>query len=45
VLPLAVYKKATGDSSLSHVIPAQTTITAYGGHAIPVTGTALLKVW
>jgi len=45
VLPLAVYKKVTGDSSLSHVIPAQTIITAYGGHTIPVTGTALLKVW
>ena len=26
-------------------MPAQTAITAYGGHTIPVEGTTLLKVW
>ena len=34
MLPLAVYEKATGDSSLSHFIPAQIIITAYGEHKI-----------
>jgi len=45
VIPLAVYKKTTGDFILSHVMPAQTTITAYGGHLITITATTLLKVW
>jgi len=45
VIPLTVYKRATGDFNLSCVMPAQTTITAYGGQSIPVAGTTLLKVW
>ena len=34
VIPLAIYKKATGDSSLVHVIPVQTNISAYGGQTL-----------
>ena len=45
VILLAVYKKTTGDFTLSHVMPAQTAITAYGGHSIPVAGTTLLRIW
>ena len=45
VIPLAVYKKATGDYKLSHVMPTQTAITVYGGHSIPIAGTTLLNVW
>jgi len=44
-MALTAYKKATRDTNLSHVMPSVTAITAYGGHSIPITGTALLKVW
>ena len=39
------YKKATRDFSLSHITPAQASITAYGGHTIQVAGLVQLKVW
>ena len=45
VLPLDTYKKATGDVSLERVMPTNTRVTAYGGVALPVAGTVVLKVW
>lgn len=45
VIPLTIYKKATRDFILSHIIPAQASITAYGGHTIQVAGSVRLKVW
>ena len=42
---MTIYKKATGDFSLSHVTLVQTNITAYGGHALQVAGLVHLKVW
>ena len=44
VVPLGIYKKATGDQKLKNVIPSRTHITAYGGATLPVVGTALLRV-
>ena len=44
VVPLGIYKKATGDQALEHVTPAQTHIEAYGGTTLPVVGTTLLRV-
>jgi hypothetical protein len=45
VLPLDTYKKATGDVSLKRVMATNTRVTAYGGGALPVAGTVVLKVW
>ena len=45
VVPLELYKKATKDQDLTHVTPAQTRFTAYGGATLPVVGTVLLRVW
>ncbi len=45
MLPLALYRKATKDVTLSNVVPANTWIRAYGGATIPVVGTTLLRVW
>ena len=45
VIPLTIYKKATGDVNLSHVTLARTYITAYGGHSLQVAGSVRLKVW
>ena len=45
VLPVDMYRKATGDHNLTNVLPAETRITAYGGHALPVVGQVLLHVW
>ncbi len=44
VLPLDIYKKATGDATLRQVTPTSTQVTAYGGGTLPVVGTVLLKV-
>ena len=44
VVPLGIYKEATGDRQLENVTPSQTRITAYGGATLPVMGTALLRV-
>ena len=44
VLPLAIYKKATRDVTLSNVVPTNTQIRAYGGATLPVVGSALLRV-
>lgn len=44
VVPLEIYKKATGDQALEHVTPAQTHNAAYGGTTLPVVGTTLLRV-
>ena len=35
VVPLELYKKATKDRDLTHVTPARTRITAYGGATLP----------
>ena len=45
VLPLVIYKKATKDEQLNNVTPVQSKIRAYGGTALPVVGTTLLRVW
>ena len=45
VVPLSLYKKATLDYNLEHLIPADITITAYGGNTLPVVGRALVRVW
>ena len=45
VVPLLLYKKATQDYKLEHLLPADTTITAYGGNTLPVVGRALVHVW
>ena len=37
--------QATGDIHLNKVMSTTTRITAYGGGALPVVGTVLLKVW
>ena len=44
VLPLAIYKKATGDVTLSNVVPTNTQIRAYGCTTLPVVGSTLLRV-
>ena len=44
-IPLALYKTATNDFKLEHVTPSKTQITAYGGAALPVVGTVLIRVW
>ena len=45
VVPLATYKEATQDRALTQVTPSHSRITAYGGTALPVVGTVLLRVW
>ena len=45
VLPVDLYRKATGDHKLTKAIPINMKITAYGGHALPVVGSVLLRVW
>ena len=42
VVPLEMYKKATKDYMLKHVLPTKQKITAYGGATIPVIGQVLL---
>ena len=44
MLPLAIYKKATRDVTLSNVVPTNTQIRAYGGATLPVVGSTLLHV-
>ena len=44
VLPLAIYKKATRDVTLSKVVPTNTQIRAYAGATLPVVGCTLLRV-
>ena len=45
VLPIRIYKKATGDSDLKHVTPAMSSVVSYDGGNIPVLGTVKLQVW
>ena len=45
VLPIHIYKKATGDFDLKHVTPAKSSIVSYNGGNIPVLGTVKLQVW
>ena len=45
VIPLTLYKEATKDFKLTHVTPAKTPITAYGGTTLPVVGKVLIRVW
>ena len=45
VIPLELYKKASRDFKMTRVIPARTTITAYGGTTLPVVGSVILRVW
>ena len=42
---LELYKKATRDYELVHVIPSQQKITAYGVAKIPVVRKVFLRVW
>ena len=44
VLPLHIYKQATGDDSLSEVQPHMSALICYGGTRIPVCGLARIKV-
>ena len=45
VLPVSVYKKATGDTNLSKVTAANCRVTAYGGSTLQIVGTIILRVW
>ena len=45
VVPLELYRKATKNHKLAHLMPDRQKITAYGGAEIPVIGTVLLRVW
>ena len=45
VLPVHIYKKATGDYNLEQVNPATSSIVSYGGGNIPVLGTVKIQVW
>ena len=42
VLPIHIYKKATGESDLKYVMPAKSSIVSYDGGNIPVLGTVKL---
>ena len=44
VVPLALYKEATKDHSLSHIIMSSSQITAYGGATLPVVGQVCMEV-
>ena len=45
VLPVHIYKKATGDFDLKQVNPAKSSIVSYDGGNIPVSGTVKIQVW
>ena len=45
VLPVHIYKKATGDFGLKQVNPANSSNVSYGGGNIPVLGTVKIQVW
>ena len=45
IVPLELYRKATKDHKLAHLMPDRRKITAYGGAEIPVIGKVLLRVW
>jgi len=45
VLPLGMYKEATGDQVLKNIISTNTVVTAYGGATLPVVGRVVLRVW
>ena len=45
VLPVHIYKKATGDCDLKRVTPAKSSIISYDGGNIPVLGTVKIQVW
>ena len=45
VLPVHIYKKATGDFDLKQVNPANSSIVSYDGGNIPVLGTVKIQVW
>ena len=45
VLPVHIYKKATGDFDLKQVNPAKSSIVSYDGGNIPVLGTVKIQVW
>ena len=44
VLPVHIYKKATGDFDLKQVNPAKSSIVSYDGGNIPVSGTVKIQV-
>ena len=44
VLPLHIYKLATGDTGMEHVSFQKSFVTAYGGTKLPVVGQVLLRV-
>ena len=45
VLPVHIYKKATGDFDLKQVNPANSSVVSYDGGNIPVLGTVKIQVW
>ena len=45
VLPVHMYKKATGDFDLKQVNPAKSSIVSYDGGNIEVLGTVKIQVW
>ena len=45
VLPVHIYKRATGDCDLKCVTPAKSSIISYDGGNIPVLGTVKIQVW
>ena len=45
VLPIHIYKKATGDCDLKCVTPAKSSIISYDGGNVPVLGTMKIQVW
>ena len=45
VLPVHIYKQATGDFNLQQINPVQSSIVSYDGGNIPVIGTVKIQVW
>ena len=45
VLPIHIYKKATGDCDLKRISPAKSSIISYDGGNIPALGTVKIQVW
>ena len=45
VLPIHIYKKATGYRDLKHISPAKSSIISHDGGNIPVLGTVKIQVW
>ena len=45
VIPLHIYKQATGDNKLEKVQPLKTSLVAYGGAKIKVIGKVGIRVW